>query len=145
MILSIGDATCPLLLCKVFSAKWTFSLFLMYISHIMVGILELDGAQSNDFDFDYDYVTNYVYDYVNDDYVTTIVITWLPFFYIWCVYKYDVCVYIYMYVYVCVCVCVSITACKMYWIITVITGIYKYILIDMKRTLSTWSMIKLYL
>ena len=44
MILSIGDATGPLLPCNDFSAKWTSSLFVMYIDHILVDIHDIDGV-----------------------------------------------------------------------------------------------------
>ena len=47
MILSIGDATGPLLLCKDFSAKWTSCLFLMYIGHILVGIHDMNTLETN--------------------------------------------------------------------------------------------------
>ena len=44
MILSIGDATGPLLPCNDFSAKWTSSLFLMYIGLILMDIHDMNGV-----------------------------------------------------------------------------------------------------
>ncbi len=46
MILSIGDATGPLLLCKDFSAKWNSSLFLMYIDLILMDIHDMNALET---------------------------------------------------------------------------------------------------
>ena len=46
MILSIGDATGPLLPCNDFSLTWTSSLFLMYIGLILMDIHDMNGTES---------------------------------------------------------------------------------------------------